>query len=139
MFLLQILQGVLDGVVQFGIVPCDEILVEHLAEDRALCVATICHTDISAVAVLETSAISSPEMLVGAKYGSCGYPLEVSLHADLRLLARACVYSRVLFLVILLWPAGFVCSKEQNHLFVYLSLSPRVPAMRTNGLGGGTV
>jgi hypothetical protein len=36
------------------------------------------HTDISAVCVLDSSAITTPKMLAGAKYGSCGYPLEVA-------------------------------------------------------------
>jgi len=45
---------------------------------RVACIATLVHTDISAVCVLESSPITSPKMLAGAKYGSCGYPLEVA-------------------------------------------------------------
>lgn len=72
------LDGVVDGSVDAGIAPCDQVLSEYLGLDRVSCVAALTAADISAVCVQGESSASRPRDLSGLRYGSCGYPLELA-------------------------------------------------------------
>jgi hypothetical protein len=56
------------------------VLTEVLGEDRIVAIATLVQNDISALCVASSSstftAANRPGKLAGARYGSCGYPLE---------------------------------------------------------------
>lgn len=75
------LEGVVNGDVTVGVAPCDHVLAEALGEDRVAAIATIVQGDISALCVLAEGGgrfdgVSRPGLLSGARYASCGYPLE---------------------------------------------------------------
>lgn len=77
------LDGVVAGSVDIGVAPCDQVLAEHLGRRRVECVAALVHADISAVCVLDGSPIQRAGDLLGARYGSCGYPLELEALAGM--------------------------------------------------------
>jgi ABC-type nitrate/sulfonate/bicarbonate transport system substrate-binding protein len=87
----------LEGVVgpygiSLGVAPCDDVLAEAMGLDRVVAIATLLQRDISALCVVVPSssasthdassadacrpAASRPGLLAGARYASCGYPLE---------------------------------------------------------------
>ena len=54
------------------------VLAEALGEGRVVALATALQSDISALCAKSDTAYERPRHLSGARYGSCGYPLEVA-------------------------------------------------------------
>lgn len=69
--------GLVDGTMQFGLCPCDQLVTRGMQENL-LAVAALIRRDISAVVCSTASGISRPRDLAGKSYSSCGYPLEVA-------------------------------------------------------------
>ena len=71
--------GLLDGSLDVGLVPCDQLVIIELERPQTLQAVMNLHSqDISALCVLASSSIHRPSDLSGKRYASCGYPLEAS-------------------------------------------------------------
>lgn len=71
--------GLLDGTLDVGLVPCDQLVSLQLERPQTLQAVMNLHShDISALCVLASTTIQRPSDLAGKRYASCGYPLEAA-------------------------------------------------------------